>query len=81
MLVRLYGSAVYGVNAAIVKIEVHSAVGKVKTLLSGLPDNAIKESLQRVEAAIKVNGFRWPGRRIVINLAPADIRKEALLMI
>jgi magnesium chelatase family protein len=76
MLVRLYGSAVYGVNAAIVKIEVHSAVGKVKTLLSGLPDNAIKESLQRVEAAIKVNGFRWPGRRIVINLAPADIRKE-----
>lgn len=75
MLVRLYGSAVYGVNAALVKVEVHSGKGKVQTLLSGLPDNAIKESLQRVEAALKVNGYRWPGRRIVINLAPADIRK------
>lgn len=76
MLVQLFGSAVYGVNAATVKIEVHSGKGKVQTLLSGLPDNAIKESLQRVEAAIKVNGYRWPGRRMVINLAPADIRKE-----
>lgn len=76
MLVQLFGSAVYGVSAAIVKVEVYAALGQVKTLLSGLPDNAIKESLQRVEAAIKVNGYRWPGRRIVINLAPADIRKE-----
>ena len=48
----------------------------VKVFLVGLPDNAIKESQQRIEAALKTNNYRWPGKRIVINLAPADIRKE-----
>lgn len=76
MLVKAYGSAVIGVDAATVTIEVHAGKGKVATLLSGLPDNAIKESMQRIEAAIKVNNYRWPGRRMVINLAPADVRKE-----
>ncbi len=76
MLMKAYGSAVIGVDATTVTIEVHSGKGKVMTMMSGLPDNAVKESQQRVEAAIKVNNFRWPGRRMVINLAPADIRKE-----
>lgn len=76
MLVKLHASAVYGVNATVVHVEVHSGKGKPVTFLSGLPDNAIKESLQRIEAALKVNQYRWPGRRMVINLAPADVRKE-----
>jgi len=76
MLVKAYGSAVIGVDAAIVTLEVHAGKGKVAVLMSGLPDNAVKESQQRIEAAIKVNDYRWPGRRMVINLAPADIRKE-----
>jgi magnesium chelatase family protein len=75
MLVKAYGSALMGVSAITIVIEVHMANG-VKVFLVGLPDNAIKESQQRIEAALKTNHYRWPGKRIVINLAPADIRKE-----
>ena len=75
MLVKAYGSALMGVSAITIVIEVHMANG-VKVFLVGLPDNAIKESQQRIEAALKTNNYRWPGKRIVINLAPADIRKE-----
>ena len=75
MLVKAYGSALNGVSAINIVIEVHMTNG-VKVFLVGLPDNAIKESQQRIEAALKTNNYRWPGKRIVINLAPADIRKE-----
>lgn len=75
MLVKTYGSAVYGVNALTITIEV-SISGGNKYYMVGLPDNAVKESLQRVESAIRVAGFRMPRQKIVVNLAPADIKKE-----
>jgi len=75
MLVKTYGSAVYGVNALTITIEVSISKGN-KYFMVGLPDNAVKESLQRVESAIHVAGFRMPRQKIVVNLAPADIRKE-----
>ncbi|WP_231458526.1 YifB family Mg chelatase-like AAA ATPase [Pedobacter sp. Leaf132] len=75
MLVKTYGSAVYGVNALTITIEVSISAGN-KYFMVGLPDNAVKESLQRVESAIHVAGYRMPRQKIVVNLAPADIRKE-----
>ncbi|MDY0905173.1 YifB family Mg chelatase-like AAA ATPase [Pedobacter sp. CFBP9032] len=75
MLVKTYGSAVFGVNALTITIEV-SISGGTKYYMVGLPDNAVKESLQRVASAINVAGFRMPRQKIVVNLAPADIKKE-----
>jgi magnesium chelatase family protein len=75
MLVKTYGSAVFGVNALTITIEV-SIGGGNKYHIVGLPDNAIKESLRRVESAIQAAGLKMPRQKIVINLAPADIRKE-----
>lgn len=75
MLVKTYGSAIQGVNAITITVEVNIGKG-VNFLLVGLPDSAVKESQQRIESALTYNGFRLPGRKIVINMAPADIRKE-----
>ncbi len=75
MLVKVFASAVYGINATTITIEVNAIQG-IKYYMVGLPDNAVKESLQRIESALKVNGFRMPGQKVIINLAPADIRKE-----
>ncbi len=75
-LVKSFSATIIGVDATTVSIEVHAAQGQPKTYWSGLPDNAVRESQSRIEAALKVNGFRWPGMRMVINLAPADMRKE-----
>ncbi len=75
MLVKTYGSAVYGVEALTITVEVNIGKG-VKFFLVGLPDNAVKESHQRIHAALKNNGYRIPGKEITINMAPADIRKE-----
>lgn len=75
MLVKTFGSSVYGINATTITIEVNTSTGR-KFFLVGLPDNAVKESQQRIEAAIKNIGFRMPGKRITVNMAPADIRKE-----
>ncbi|MBN2892976.1 MAG: YifB family Mg chelatase-like AAA ATPase [Bacteroidales bacterium] len=75
MLVKTFGSAVLGIAATLVTIETEISRG-AKFYLVGLPDNAVKESQQRMEAALRTNGFRVPGKRIVVNLAPADIRKE-----
>ncbi|MCD0487256.1 YifB family Mg chelatase-like AAA ATPase [Pedobacter sp. MC2016-14] len=75
MLVKTFGSAVFGVNALTITIEV-SIGGGNKYHIVGLPDNAIKESLKRIESAIQTSGLRMPRQKIVINLAPADIRKE-----
>ncbi|MBA3705054.1 MAG: YifB family Mg chelatase-like AAA ATPase [Bacteroidetes bacterium] len=75
MLVKTYGSAVYGINATTVTVETNINPG-VNFLMVGLPDSAVKESQQRIAAALKNNGFKIPGRNIVINMAPADIRKE-----
>ncbi|UYZ61752.1 YifB family Mg chelatase-like AAA ATPase [Hymenobacter weizhouensis] len=75
MLTKTYGSAVQGVNAYTITIEVVVSQG-TGFFVVGLPDNAIKESQQRVEAALKFRGYRMPRTKVVVNMAPADIRKE-----
>lgn len=75
MLVKTYGSAVYGIEATSITVEVNISPG-TKYYIVGLPDNAVKESLQRIESAIITKGYRMPRQKIVVNLAPADIRKE-----
>ncbi len=75
MVSRTYGSAVFGVNATIITIEVSVSQG-TGFYMVGLPDSAVKESEQRVVAAIKHVGFRMPRIKTVVNLAPADLRKE-----
>jgi magnesium chelatase family protein len=75
MLVKAYGSAVDGINANTITIEVNISQG-INFYLVGLPDSAIKESQQRIISALTNNEYKWPGKRIVINMAPADVRKE-----
>jgi magnesium chelatase family protein len=76
MLAKTYGAAVYGVNATIITIEVSAGEGGKGFFMVGLPDNAVKESEQRVETAMKELKYFFPRRKVVVNLAPADIRKE-----
>lgn len=75
MLVKTFGSAVYGVEAISITIEVNVSNGQ-NYFIVGLPDSAVKESLQRVESAIKTNNLYMPRTKLVINLAPADIKKS-----
>jgi magnesium chelatase family protein len=75
MLVQTYGSAIYGIAATTVTIEVHIDKG-INFFMVGLPDSAVKESQQRIKTAIEESGMHWPGKGITINMAPADIRKE-----
>jgi len=75
MLVKTFGSAVHGIKATTITIEVSVGQG-VNFFLVGLPDSAVKESQQRVMSALETNGYKFPKKRIVINMAPADIRKE-----
>ncbi len=75
MLFKIFGSAVQGIEARTITIEVNSGRG-FKFFLVGLPDNAVKESQHRIVSALSNNGFKWPGKQITINMAPADIRKE-----
>ncbi len=76
MLTKVYGSAIHGVSAQTITIEVNVDTGGVGYHLVGLPDNAIKESSYRISAALKNIGFKIPGKKITINMAPADLRKE-----
>ncbi len=75
MLVKTYGSAIFGIDAIIITIEVNVGQGS-KFFLVGLPDNAVKESHERIIAALGNIGKKFPKRRVVINMAPADIKKE-----
>lgn len=75
MLVKTFGSAVHGIKATTITIEVSVGQG-VNFYLVGLPDNAVKESQQRITTALETHGFKMPKKKIVINMAPADIRKE-----
>lgn len=75
MLVKVYGAAVQGVDATIVTIEVNTARG-MKFFLVGLPDAAVKESQERIRAALLNTGYKFPRNQITVNMAPADIRKE-----
>ena len=75
MLVKVYSACVQGLNAQQVTIEVNLARG-IRFCMVGLPDNAVKESHERIVAAIENSGYKFPAKQITINLAPADIRKE-----
>jgi len=75
MLIKTYGSALSGVDAKIITIEVSISSGN-KYHIVGLPDNAVKESLKRIESAIQSSGLKMPRQKIVINLSPANLRKE-----
>ena len=75
MLVKTFSSAVYGIDAALITIEVNVGIG-INFFLVGLPDSAVKESQQRIKAALTNNGLKYPGKEITINMATADIRKE-----
>lgn len=75
MLIKVFGSAVFGVEATTITVEVNIDKG-IGYHLVGLPDNAIKESSYRIAAALKNIGYSLPGKKITINMAPADLRKE-----
>ena len=75
MLIKTFGSAVYGIKATTITIEVNVSQG-INFFMVGLPDNAVKESQQRIESALQTFGYKIPGKKVVINMAPADIRKE-----
>ncbi|HOK50539.1 MAG: YifB family Mg chelatase-like AAA ATPase [Bacteroidales bacterium] len=75
MLVKTFGSALFGIKATVITIEVDVSQG-INFCIVGLPDSAVKESQQRIDSALRTNGFKMPGRKVTINMAPADIRKE-----
>ena len=75
MLKKVFGSAVFGVEATTITVEVNVDSG-IGYHLVGLPDNAIKESNFRIAAALQNNGYKIPGKKIIINMSPADLRKE-----
>ena len=75
MLIKVYGAAVQGIDAYIVTIEANTSRG-IRFFLVGLPDSAVKESHERIISAFNVNGYKFPSCQIIINMAPADIRKE-----
>ncbi|MGK0279970.1 MAG: magnesium chelatase family protein, partial [Litorivivens sp.] len=75
MLVKTYGSAVLGIDAATVTMEVHLGKG-IAYLMVGLPDSAVKESQQRIKSSFDTLNLKWPRHAITINMAPADTRKE-----
>lgn len=75
MLVKTHGATLFGIDAITITVEVNISTG-INFHIVGLPDNAIKESQQRIEAALANTGYKLPGKKIVINMAPADIRKE-----
>ena len=76
MFVRTYAGALVGIDAVAVTVEVNITGGGLGLYLVGLPDNAVKESEQRIRAAFENSGERMSGRKVVVNLAPADLRKE-----
>lgn len=75
MLVKVFGAAVQGIEATLITIEVNSSKG-IKFMLVGLPDASVKESHERIISALQVNNYKVPRQQVVINMSPADIRKE-----
>ncbi len=75
MLVKVFGAAVQGINAITITIEVNCSKG-IKFMLVGLPDASVKESHERIISALQVNGYKFPRQQIIINMSPADIKKE-----
>ena len=75
MLVKVFAAAVQGISATLITIEVNCSKG-IKFLLVGLPDASVKESQERMISALRFNGYKFPRKQIIINMSPADIRKE-----
>ena len=75
MLVKIFAAAVQGISATLITIEVNCSKG-IKFLLVGLPDASVKESHERIISALQFNGYKFPRKQVVINMSPADIRKE-----
>ena len=75
MLVKCFGAAVQGINATVVTIEVNVSQG-IKFFLVGLPDNAVRESRERILSALTHNRYKFPRQQVIINMAPANIKKE-----
>ncbi len=75
MLTKVYGSAVFGVEATTITVEVNVDKG-IGYHLVGLPDNAIRESNYRIAASLQNNGYKIPGKKLILNMSPADMRKE-----
>ena len=75
MLVKVFGAAVQGIDALVVTIEVNCSQG-IRFLMVGLPDAAVKESHERIVSAVEHNGYKFPRRQVIVNMSPADIRKE-----
>lgn len=76
MLAKIFSCGVIGLDGVVIEVEVDCSNGMSKVLIVGLPDIAVQESRERVQAAIKNSGFIFPRKRVTINLAPADVRKE-----
>ena len=75
MLVKVFGAAMQGIDALVVTIEVNCSKG-IRFLMVGLPDAAVKESHERIQSALTHNNYKFPRRQVIINMSPADIRKE-----
>ena len=75
MLVKVFSGAINGIEATTITLEVNILNG-AKFIIVGLPDNAVKESQQRIDSALREIGSRIPGKRVIINMAPADVKKE-----
>jgi len=73
---KLHGACLYGIDGVLIEVETDLSNGLPQTAIIGLPDSAIREAVERVRAAIKNCGFKYPSQRVTINLAPADLRKE-----
>ena len=77
MFSQIVSAATFGVDAYLVNVETHLDLGSPKFFMVCLPDNAVKESIHRVTAAIKNSDFKFPNRKMTVNLAPADVKKKA----
>lgn len=75
MLVKTYGSALQGIEASTITVEVNILQG-IKFVIVGLPDSSVRESQERIDSALRQYGFKIPGKRVIINMAPADVKKE-----
>lgn len=75
MLVKVFGAALQGIDATLITIEVNCSKG-IKFMLVGLPDASVKESHERIISALQVNGYKFPRQQVIINMSPADIKKE-----
>lgn len=75
MLVKCYGAAVQGIDATTITIEVNISLG-IRFFMVGLPDSAVRESHERILSAFTYNGYKFPKQQVIVNLSPADIRKE-----